>query len=359
MRFIGIDEAAFVDQKLYEVFLPMLKVDCACMFIASSPPLDSAHWFNILRAKRLPFYRDFALQGVCTECQYEKPMKEWKNCSHITVRMQTNVNKRKRDAVSELGVSEVSDKRENFGVVVEEDDRAFDARHIERFFDVQNRVIDLGHIEKIIICFDPSAGGENDTGAACLAIVDGLLVFLWIDYIPANKGPEFLRFLKATVYSCSKHFRKGNYTIPIAVAIEANGRLDGEFFNMSVIQETDKEFTNVHVIGDVGRKSETKGVNLFARRKSDFLLHFSVNLDANRIRLYRQVGTNNPKKIHKILESAQAQLIGLRLSDKSAKKAKFNDDMALAILMCIFWIYHFYTHMDYAPQREQLTFPRT
>lgn len=334
----------------------MLKVECACMLIASSPPLDSAHWFNILRAKKLPFYKDFALQGVCTECQYEKPMSEWKNCRHQIYRLGTNVDKRKVDAIGELAIDAESHIRENEAINVESDDSAFEGRHVDRLFDINNRVVDPGRIEKIIICFDPSAGGDNDTGAACLALVDGLYVFLWLDYISRNKGPEFLAFLKTTVYSCSFHYRKGNYHIPIAVAIEANARLDGDFFHMALMTETSPEFQNVHIISDVGRKSETKGVNTMGKRKSDLVFHFSLNLDANRIRLLRKVGTNNFKKIDKVLESTKQQLTEFRRSDKSAKKGKFNDDVALAMLLCVFWIYHFFSHIDYAPQRSQMTF---
>ena len=273
-----------------------------------------------------------------------------------TIRLGTNVDRKKIDAVGGLAINQESHARENEGIDIEEDDSAFEGRYVERLFEIENRICNLTRITKIIICVDPSAGGENDTAAVCLAIIDGLLVILWVDYIPRNKGPEFLAFVKTTIWKCSHHFRKGNYAIPIAVAIEANGRLDGDFVETSILTDNDKEFTNVLIIGEPSRGSETKGVNLLGKRKSEFILHFSLNLDANRIRLFEGVGTSNPKRMKTVLETLKMQLLKFRRSDKSAKKGKFNDDAALALLMAVFWIYHFYSHMDYALQRVKLTF---
>ncbi len=364
-----MDEVSFIELELFELVKAVLNVNGSWGFLASSPPKKKDHWFTILRESKSDIYRDYPLEKVCKKCQLEKEMAEWQDCTHQTIKSGLNKSTKKRKAMSQLNTDKEADARENLGVVVEEDSSAFEERHVKRFFEEKEMVYDISDIIRLLLAIDPNAGGSDDTGVCLMGLNSkGVHVVLWVDFLNTKKAPDFSRFIMSTIYAVSKIFREDKGII-LTVAMESNSRYDGDNLRVALEKETNREFSNIHVIRDEqhGKGDGKAGVRLDGPRKSQMTTTFALLLEANLVKLYYKLGTKHHKGIKFVLEELTRQLLRFRSFDEhaslkthgnkyqkknnTAKDGKLTDDLVRAVIMSLFWLHRFYEKPIYKKQR--------
>jgi hypothetical protein len=361
-----MDEAAYLDQALYELFLPQLSVEGTWMFLATTQPKDPTNWFATLIEKVSPIYKNFSLERVCKKCQYELDPDQWGTCTHQTIRLGTNKDSGKRKELDGLAIDSAATLREDYNVHIQEVNMAFTKESIERLFSDKQKSFDISRARNILVNFDPSYGGSNNYGTTVSTNIDGDVVILYIDNVNAKK--DFMDYILTTLFKISSEIRGNRTEIPIIVAIESNARPDGDNLVYALRLQTDYMYANMHVIVDEmhDHGNGRAGVSLNGYRKDQMIKHTKNLLDRNHIRLWCNLKTMDPKKLEPISKELKDQMVrfkhfeygeSLRISGSKkkrksgAKQYMKNDDGAVSLAMAAYWGDRI-LHSNYAPQRR-------
>lgn len=325
------------------------------MIAVSSTALDHLQWFSQLRRKRLPYLYDVPLDQVCADCRRDKRMEEWKTCTHIGVKTGSNSDRRKRNQVAELSINQEDGDRENFNIQGRGITGAFHLEDIEALFNPNNYLTRIDRVRGIVIGIDMAAGGANYLAVtAAYMIGRQQFSFGWIDYWNVQSG-DVQRPIIRSIQSIAKNLRGSEYKIPILLAVEANGRNDGETIQAEINQRkyTVPDLQNIVTIRDIRGSREFYGVLCLRDQKKDMTNHFTTLLETGNISIWHKFGTNHESKDTGVLKEFENEMSAFRKSDYSGKRGKQQDDVMLAALTTIHWGTVFFENPDYENQRKE------
>lgn len=364
-----MDEVAFVPEELFVVFQPLLMVDGSWMFLASSPPEDPSHWFNQLSSSTSSSYRNVSFENVCAAC-LQLPQEEWTKCPHVKQKSSLMKDKARFDDLNtNLNIGDKKKLvRENAGVITNINQCVFTPRDLDVLFDPNKRTVGFAGVDMFMFAIDPSYNGSNDTAFLVLARVQGYYSIVWADFRETVR--DLMKVVTTNIREFHNKIRK-TAAIPIVVAIESISRIDGNVLAKWIAGESDDAFQNIHVITDESNMRNSKGtglegVRLDRSRKIQMVTKLEILLEEGNVKIHKNFSTAHKEGPDHVLKEMKHQLGGFRglgdgyslkmnggkHAELSGKKGLKNDDLALVLMMSLWWWKRFRTHSAYASQRE-------
>jgi len=348
------------------------------LFICSSPPKDPSHWFFQLRKSKALNYKSVDFDKICLNCQ-KLPPEEMTKCKHVKFKSSLLKDNSSRKELNGLNINLADLIKENYGILIQEDNCIFKEYHVNNFMDEKNRATGSDSTNKYIMHIDPAYGGSNDTAIVCLTQIDGVYTIVLVDY--KNTLRELYEFIKDSIHNFHTKVRK-DHRNPLAISIESNARMDGVTLEKMIdpLGLSNKAFMNVHVIRDnvyvkkrKNYEDSMSGTTLYAKRKEEQIYNIRSLIETDNIKIHKNVETTHKDGITQVLRELNNQLLRFKHIDRgvslklhgnlvekpassrySGKSTLQNDDIILALMGALyFWIKFWYTD-EYKFQRDKL-----
>jgi len=366
-----MDESAFIENNLLEVFEPLTKTNGTFMTMLSSPNKDPTHWF--MQALRKGKIKNANFDLVCKECA-KLPFDQWSKCTHVKMKSSRLKSKRKKRKHQEMGLlDDEAYAIENLGHMVDTKHSAIESKFIDQLFDEKSWVEDIGDVKYFLLTHDPNGMGWDDGAITIWALnSDGEYICVWVSVENTGDWSQQKAFIKDNV---REFYDKVNqyYKVPLICAIECINTPIASDFKEFVDTSHGIEFRNVHVIIDSFRqnkKDEARqnipGVWLSYTRKYNFVKTANVLLNNGSIKFWKHLGTSHykgPRFVRKRLEDQMRTFIHFADNPKygeSGKKKRKNltgklemkkDDCMIAWLMGPYWLNEYGLGQRYLLQR--------
>ena len=375
-----MDEAAFIENNLLEVFKPLATMKGTFIVMLSSPNKDPTHWFMVQLKKKKPDGTPVTTQVnfdlVCKDCA-KLPFDKWSKCNHVKMKVSRLKDKRKKRKHQEMSLlDEEAEAAEELGHIVTTKHAAFNSSFIDDLFDKKNWVDDIGEIKFFLMAHDPNGMGWDDGAISVMALNDrGEYVLIWLSIENTGDWKDQKAFIKDNVRLFYTDVAQYYENVPIICAIECINTPLASDFQEWVDYEGGIEFSNVHVIVDACRQKnrdekrrKIPGVWLSYTRKYNFVKHMNIAFSSRRVKMWKGLGTSHykgPKFVRRRLEDQLRTFIHFADNPKygeNGKRKRKNltgkiqmkkDDACLCFIMNRFWIDEYGQDIAYLSQRQK------
>lgn len=368
---IILDEAAYVKERMFlHTILPVAQ-QLRTILICISTPCETQNWFTKMKFKKTskgePVFKYIDLTLICSECQ-KLPHSDSIKCKHLDYKRPMHLSSEKRARFESIYEDDSETMtREMFGVSIDDKtNRCFRDEHID---DYMSDLVIINERQTVVyISIDPS-GGTWYSMFTISAVVDRDGAFVEVFRgIYSNVDGGFNEagqlFINAVKKILEVHWLKDAYivfypesTLPQA-AQTLHDYLRSNFDNNRFLTMT--EGSSAGAWGVIKNAKTTEEMIMYfqlaiARRHFKVWKQLMVDTNLTTERMENMHGTSDPLEFSNKMLRRQLQNVVLKCLNPdradgeearykyTGKTGKEPDDLAIAVIMHVYWINVFWT----------------